>query len=118
MAAVYFKRGFELSNKHPEIQNFQDADCAYAISLAHGLFTGAAEQIFKNNTASLDLMLNWKNERIQGFSNDLQTYEMYKTPKLQDEGLQSSPPHCDRKSISINKSDGEQTITEEEKTEL
>lgn len=55
------------------------SSCEYAIALGHGLFTGQAEFISQNNKNALDIMLHWKNDRVQGFSNDQHTFGMFES---------------------------------------
>ena len=55
------------------------ARCEYAMALSHGLFTGEVERIIQNNKTSLESLLYWKSERVQGFSKDEKTYNIYES---------------------------------------
>jgi len=76
----YLKKAFELTQKE-EFNNLHSSSsrCEYAISLAHGLLTGAVENLSRCEKKNLGNLLYWKSERVQGFSTDQQTYQMYET---------------------------------------
>ena len=53
--------------------------------MAHGLFTGKANNISRNSKDSVDSLLHWKSERLQSFSNDQQTYSMFDSVQKRQE---------------------------------
>ena len=81
-AANYYKRAYEISQTNQtniKSQELNYSSCEYAISLAHGLFTGEADSIAANSKNSLESVLFWKSERLQSFSKDERTFSMYET---------------------------------------
>jgi len=97
-ASNYYKRAYELAHQRVEASatttsipttasstalaaehDAQFSSCEYAISLAHGLLTGEAEQVTFNNKKSLHSLLHWKSDRLQSFSKDNTTFSMFQT---------------------------------------
>jgi len=93
-ASNYYKRAYELAHQRVEAtattttpsttaltaeHDVQFSSCEYAISLAHGLLTGEAEQVTFNNKKSLHSLLHWKSDRLQSFSKDNTTFSMFQT---------------------------------------
>lgn len=78
-ASKHFRRAFDssLSEKDNDLDRVDEARCEYSVSLSHGLLTGCVEALMRNTRARLDSLNYWKSERVQGFSKDDVTYDMY-----------------------------------------
>lgn len=76
-ASKYLRRAFEASVEGNNLDEIDGARCEYALSLSHGLLTGCVEAFMKTNRTRLESLTLWKSERVQGFSKDQTTYDMY-----------------------------------------
>lgn len=76
-ASKYLRRAFEASVERNNNDEMDEARCEYALSLSHGLLNGCVEAFMKINRTRLESLTLWKSERVQGFSKDETTYDMY-----------------------------------------
>jgi len=76
-SAKYYKRAFKMAQDKNSFSDIESSRCEYGMALAHGLFNGEVDNMSRSNKSNLDLLLNWKSERVQAFTDDNQTYSMY-----------------------------------------
>lgn len=87
-SANYYKRAFKMSQDKNNFNNIELSRCEYGMALAHGLLNGEVDKISKSSRANIDFLLNWKSERVQSFTDDVQTYFMYPTRPISLQGDQ------------------------------
>ena len=92
-SSKYYKRAFEMAQDKKKFDDIESSRCEYGLALAHGLFSGEVESITHTNKNNIEMLLHWKCERAQGFTNDNQTYSMYPplmTPITEQNGAEIS----------------------------